>query len=160
MRPFRLSGVLLLLPLTELSAQQIALPAGGEATGAGGYLSFSVGQVADVTATGIGGFVAQGVQQTYDDLSTGAHVDLPPAMVTLSPTITSDLVQVLAHDVACHMMHITLLDAAGRALTQRTVAGPVAELSLAMLAAGSYHVRVTIDAAHAATFRLIKINAP
>jgi hypothetical protein len=40
--------------------------AGGEATGSGGSVSYSVGQVVYTTNTGINGSVAQGVQQPYE----------------------------------------------------------------------------------------------
>lgn len=46
-------------------AQQAFVAAGGEATGAGGTASFSVGQVLDTAPTSVSGSVSQGVQQPY-----------------------------------------------------------------------------------------------
>ena len=48
------------------SAQNTTLPSGGNASGSGGSVSYSVGQVVFTTNTGPEGSVAQGVQQPYE----------------------------------------------------------------------------------------------
>ena len=53
--------VLLLLSIGALQAQEAVLSAGGNATGNGGSVSYSIGQVA-YTASGTNGTVTQGVQ--------------------------------------------------------------------------------------------------
>jgi hypothetical protein len=60
------SVAFLLLGLGGLHAQESPTSTGGDATGAGGSSSYSVGQVVYTTATGINGSVAQGVQQAYE----------------------------------------------------------------------------------------------
>ena len=62
---FKLSVLLLSLGLTA-QAQQATVAAGGTASGNGGTVSYSIGQVVYTTATGSNGSVAQGVQQTYE----------------------------------------------------------------------------------------------
>lgn len=52
--------------LMGADAQQAVTGAGGEASGAGGTSSYSVGQVVYTTNTGTNGTVAQGVQQPYE----------------------------------------------------------------------------------------------
>jgi hypothetical protein len=54
------------LGLTALKAQQTVPATGGIATGSGGTVSYTVGQVADTTQTGSGGTVTQGVQQPFE----------------------------------------------------------------------------------------------
>ncbi len=56
---------LLGLGLSELHAQEATLASGGNATGSGGSVSYSVGQVVYTTNIGTTGSVAQGVQQAY-----------------------------------------------------------------------------------------------
>jgi hypothetical protein len=52
---------------TNLIQAQNAIPStGGNASGSGGTLSYSVGQVVYTTNTGTSGSVAQGVQQPYE----------------------------------------------------------------------------------------------
>jgi hypothetical protein len=50
----------------SLLAQQTVSSAGGNATGSGGTVSYTVGQVVYSTVTGSNGSVAQGVQQPYE----------------------------------------------------------------------------------------------
>ena len=63
----KLSTVLLLgLGLTGVQAQTSVNATGGDASGGGGSVSYSVGQVVYTTHTGTSGSVAEGVQQPYE----------------------------------------------------------------------------------------------
>ncbi len=63
----KLSAVLLLgLGLTGLQAQTSVNATGTNASGSGGTVSYSVGQVVYTTNTGASGSVAQGVQQPFE----------------------------------------------------------------------------------------------
>ncbi len=64
------SIVFLLLNTVVLNAQENSTSSGGEATGSGGIVSYSVGQVIYTTSIGTNGSVAQGVQQPYEISST------------------------------------------------------------------------------------------
>ena len=64
-KELKLSVLLLSLGLTA-QAQQATVVAGGTASGNGGTVSYSIGQVVYTNATGSAGSVAQGVQQTYE----------------------------------------------------------------------------------------------
>jgi len=54
------------LGLTGLQAQESVNAAGGNASGSGGTVSYTVGQVVYTTKTGTNGSVAEGVQQAYE----------------------------------------------------------------------------------------------
>jgi len=63
----KLSVVLLLgLGITGLQAQESVNATGGDASGSGGSVSYSVGQVAYQTYTRTNGSVSEGVQQPYE----------------------------------------------------------------------------------------------
>jgi hypothetical protein len=64
-KKLKLSILLLSLGLTA-QAQQAIVASGGTASGNGGTVNYSIGQVVYTTATGLNGSVAQGVQQTYE----------------------------------------------------------------------------------------------
>jgi hypothetical protein len=76
-KKLKLSAMLLLaIGLTELKAQEAITSSGGNATGTGGSVSYSVGQVVFSTNTGTGGSVAAGVQQPYEiSVVTGLDED-------------------------------------------------------------------------------------
>ena len=54
------------LTIVGLQAQESTQTSGGEATGEGGTVNYTVGQVAYDTHTGTTGSVAEGVQQPYE----------------------------------------------------------------------------------------------
>jgi len=58
-------GLILLTLLTGIYAQETVPAAAGNASGSGGSVSYSVGQVVYTTNTGTTGSVEQGVQQPY-----------------------------------------------------------------------------------------------
>ena len=63
----KLSSIFLLtIWLARLQAQEATTATGGDATGNGGFASYSVGQVVYTNNTGAGGSVLQGIQQPYD----------------------------------------------------------------------------------------------
>lgn len=63
----KISAVLLLgLGLTGLLAQEKIIATGGDASGSGGSVSYSVGQVTYQTHIGTNGSVSEGVQQPYE----------------------------------------------------------------------------------------------
>lgn len=54
--------------LTELQAQEAIVAAGGNASGSGGSINYTIGQVIYTTNTGTNGSGVQGVQQGYEIL--------------------------------------------------------------------------------------------
>lgn len=52
--------------LSGLQAQQAITTTGGEASGDGGSVSYSIGQLAYITVSGVPGTVVPGVQQPYE----------------------------------------------------------------------------------------------
>lgn len=64
MKKILLILILVLIGYTKIQAQQSVVASGGEASGIGGTMSFSAGQVLYTTNFGANGSVIQGVQQT------------------------------------------------------------------------------------------------
>jgi hypothetical protein len=60
------AAILLVLSPTGLQAQEDIPATGGDASGSGGLVSYSIGQVVYITNTGTNSSEAQGVQQPYD----------------------------------------------------------------------------------------------
>ena len=58
--------ILLVFGLSGLKAQTAVPATGGNASGSGGSVSYSVGQIVYTTNTGTNGSVAQGVQQPFE----------------------------------------------------------------------------------------------
>ena len=58
--------LLMLLTYENTQAQQAIVPIGGDAIGASGQISYSIGQIAYTTYEGSTGSVSQGVQQPFE----------------------------------------------------------------------------------------------
>jgi len=80
--------ILMAFIVQAVKAQAVIGPGGGEATGAGGTVSFSVGQVVYSFNQGIGGRENQGVQQPFE------FVSLPVRLVYFDAKAENELVQV------------------------------------------------------------------
>lgn len=92
-KKMKLSAILILaMVLTELKAQEAIPASGGNATGSGGSVSYSVGQVEYSSNTGSGGSVAAGVQQPYEiSVVTGLKDDNGIRLIcTVYPNPTTD----------------------------------------------------------------------
>lgn len=76
-------------------AQRNTVATGTEATGTGGTMSYTIGQVDHMVVTSAGGTVAQGVQQPYEFLVLPVEgIHAPPALsVSPNPTVDGILLQ-------------------------------------------------------------------
>ena len=79
-------ALLWLMPSIAVFAQKGPVSAGGDATGAGGSVSYSIGEIDFETVNGLGGTITEGIQQPYeiyvvvgvDDPEWGASVLVYP----------------------------------------------------------------------------------
>jgi hypothetical protein len=71
--------------IPKAHSQSAIVVAGGDATGTGGKVSYSVGQIAFTYASGTNGSVTQGVQQPFE-ISNLGNDDFPT--ITLEMTVS------------------------------------------------------------------------
>ena len=142
-------------------AQSATVAAGGMATGVGGTVSFSIGQVADGAPSAGTGMVYQGVQQPYVDGSTTVADPVADASgIAVYPNITADMIVVNTSATFAEPLRVEVSDAQGRTLLQRMLPDTRTELSLATLAAGSYHLSVITGTERLRTFTIVRIDHP
>jgi hypothetical protein len=119
------SLIVSVLLATQLVCSQEALPvSGGEATGSGGSVSYSVGQVFYTTHSVTTGSVSQGVQHSFEfqTLSNPALTTVKVTAVTY-PNPTSDYVILKISDSALNNLSYTLFDVTGKAILYYTDIG-------------------------------------
>ena len=85
-----LTALVIFFFIIQGKAQSSANTAGGDATGAGGSVAYSVGQPFYITYTGANGTVAQGVQQTYQIFSLGINQSELNISLAVFPNPTYD----------------------------------------------------------------------
>jgi len=156
-KKLKLCAVLMLaFGLTGIQAQEAIPATGGDASGSGGTLAYSVGQIIYTTFTGTSGSVAQGVQQPYEILIT---TGLEKTAITLNysaypnPTTNYLMLQIDNYDKA---LLYQLYDLNGNILESKQVTGKITNIAMEQLAIATYVLRITQNNQVIKTFKIIK----
>ena len=158
----KLSAVLLLgLGLTGLQAQTSVNATGTNASGSGGTVSYSVGQVVYTTNTGASGSVAQGVQQPFE-ISVVTAIEEAKGInlsVTAYPNPTTDFLQLkvdASTTLSIQSMSYQLYDMNGKLLQSEKITGNQTSIVMSNLVPANYFVKVIQANKEVKTFKIIK----
>ena len=137
-----MSAAFLLLGLGGLHAQENAVTTGGEATGADGTASYSVGQVVYTTNTGTNGSVAQGVQQAYEIFTVGIKETELNISLSVYPNPTADNLTLQISDYNNEKLSYQLFDMQGKLLNNGQVTAQQTQINTASLPPATYFINV------------------
>jgi hypothetical protein len=153
----KLIALLLLgIGLNQGYAQQATTASGGDASGSGGSVAYSVGQIVYTTNTGSNGSVAQGVQQPYEIsitlglLETDIKLNLSAYP---NPTTNYLMLQIDNFDKA---LSYQLYDISGKLLESNTVVANSTTIKMEQYATATYFLKVTQNNKEIKTFKIIK----
>ena len=161
-KKLKLSAIsLLALGLTGPQAQNAVPATGGNASGSGGTVSYSVGQVVYTTNTGTNGSVAQGVQQPFEisivmGLEEAKGIDL---MVSVYPNPTTEYVKLKVDaltSLSIQSMSYQLFDINGKLLENKALEGTETSIVMSNLVPATYFLKVTEGNKELKTFKIIK----
>lgn len=155
----RLSAILLLaLGLTGLQAQETIPASGGNASGNGGAVNYSVGQLVYITNIKTIGSVAQGVQQPYEiSVVTGIKEIKGIALqCSIYPNPAADYVKLKVEDYKVKNFAYQLYDMNGKLLENKKIKGNETSIIMNSLAAATYFLKVTDGKKEIKTFKIIK----
>jgi hypothetical protein len=154
----KLSAVLLLgLGLTGLQAQETIPATGGNASGSGGTVSYSVGQVVYTTNTGTNGSVAQGVQQPFEiSVVTGIEQTAINLAISAYPNPTTDFLLLKVESEKLKDLSYQLYDLNGKLLQNKKIEGNETSIVMSNLVPATYFVKVTEGNKEVKTFKIIK----
>lgn len=154
----KLSAVLwLILGLAGL-AQEAISASGGNASGSGGSVSYSVGQLVYTSNTGTSGSVAQGVQQPYEiSVMTGIE---ETKGITLQcsayPNPTAGHLKLKVENYKTDNLTYRLYDIDGRLLENKKIDGDETSISMETLTSSAYFLKVISNNKEIKTFKIIK----
>ena len=149
------SVAFLLLGLGGLNAQENPTASGGEATGAGGTASYSVGQVVYTAATGTNGSITQGVQQPYEiSVTTGVNKTTINLELSVYPNPTTDYLTLKVEDNTELNYHI--YDNHGKIIANKKVTATTSTINLESLPKATYFLNVVNNSQVLKTFKIIK----
>lgn len=153
----RLHLLPIVLCATTLHAQQATVATGGDASGAGGSISYSVGQPACTTPTGAGGSVAQGVQQPYEiSVNTGVGERSEAFTLTAGPNPATDALELAVAGTTPGHLRYTLRNTAGQLITGERIASDRTHIAMNGLPAGVYLLDVATLDGVLRSFRIVK----
>jgi hypothetical protein len=140
-----------------LHAQESPTAAGGDATGAGGSSSYSVGQVVYTTATGTNGSVAQGVQQPYEiSVTTGVKETTINLEMNVYPNPTTNYLTLKVDDFELSTLNFQLIDLQGKIIENKKVTASSTTIKMEALPKAIYFLNVTKGNQLIKTFKVIK----
>ena len=157
MKNKKLCATLLLgFSLTATYAQQAVTTAGGDASGTGGSVAYSVGQTTYTSNFGTTGMVAQGVQQPFElTIITGLEVTDVKVHLSAYPNPTANYLM-LEIDNYDRDLTYQVYDISGKLLESKTIGSNSTIIIMEQLATGSYFLKVTQNNTLVKTFKIIK----
>ncbi len=123
-------------------AQESTNATGGEATGTGGTVSYSAGQVLYTTNTGGTGSVAQGVQQSYKIVSVGISETELNISLSAFPNPTADNLTLQISDYNNEQLSYQLFDMQGKLLNNGQVSAQQTQINTFALPPATYFINV------------------
>ena len=149
--------IFLTVGLTKSYAQQVATATGGDASGSGGTVAYSVGQVVYVTNTGSTGSVAQGVQQPYE-ISIGLGIENQSINLAIAayPNPTNDYLTLSVSNLELSNLNFQLFDISGKLIENRKITSTTETICMENLASATYFLKVTNNNNEVKTFKIIK----
>ena len=152
----KLLFLLMIFPIIGFS--QEAIPAsGGDASGSGGTLSFTVGQLVYTNNSGSNGSVAQGVQQPYE-ISTTVGIEITNIRLDFiaypNPTISNIVLS--TRDFNNEKLNYQLYDMNGKLLKSNKVNAINTTIDMSELPVSNYVLNITNDSSIIKSFKIIK----
>jgi len=158
----KISKLILLLLLAfcmaDITAQDAIPAGGGVASGDGGSVSYTLGQISYSIFTGSGGVISEGVQQPYEIFEiTGVHT--APGITLhciVFPNPVTDHVKLEVDHHPLAGLTYQLYNLQGRLLESRQVEGPVTLIPMSHLGSETYIIRITDHKEELKIFKIVK----
>lgn len=140
-----------------VQAQESVNASGGDATGSGGTVAYSVGQVVYTANASASGTVSQGVQQAYEIFTVGINETRLNISLSAFPNPTSDNVTLLVGHYNNEKLSYQLFDMQGKMILNGQVDAAQTQINTNSLPAATYFLHiVTQDHKQLQLFKIIK----
>ena len=142
--------------LSKVTAQTSTNAAGGDATGAGGSVAYSVGQPFYITNSGANGSVAQGVQQTYQIFSLGINQSELNISLAVFPNPTYDNLNIEIKEFNNENLSYELFDIQSKLLASGLITSKQTQINLINLPPSAYVIHISQKNKKIQSFKIIK----
>jgi len=127
---------------------------GGVANGTNGIITYSIGQVADISATGPNGIFLEGVQQPFE-ISIITGIEVLNINLSVYPNPTQDFLTLSIKDIDLSTLGFKLYDANGKLLSSQRVFETSSNIYLGEYANGAYYLKVMDNLKELKNFKII-----
>ena len=143
--------------LLTAQAQQAITATGGDASGSGGTVAYSVGQIVYTTNTGTNGSVAQGVQQSYIiSIVLGIEDNSTKLELTAYPNPTTNFLTLNVGNAELSTLRFQLYDISGKLIESRKIISSTETIGMENLPSAIYFLKVANNNQEVKTFKIIK----
>ncbi len=138
-------------------AQQNTVSSGGDISGSGGSVSFSIGQIDHQTKTSGSGTITEGVQQPYEIMVvTGVENTSVQLSANAYPNPVVDQLVLTIGQTTFSNVFYTLTDVSGKLISERKISDSRTEIQFKELAQGIYFIKVISGNKEVKVFKIIK----
>ena len=123
-------------------AQESVNASGGDASGSGGTVSYSVGQIVYTTNSGSNGSVAHGVQQAYEIITVGINVTSLDISLTVFPNPTSDNLTLQISEYKSQKLSYKIFDLQGKILNSSVINSSQTIINMTELTTATYFIEI------------------
>ena len=149
--------IVLIFGMQELIAQNSVPASGGDASGSGGTVSYTIGQVFYSSKTANGGTVTEGVQQPVEIfVITGESKTGIKLKISAFPNPAERFVILKIDNKMVENICYRLYDIDGKLLLTEKVTGNETSINISMLKPSVYILKVINDNHEEKTFKIIK----
>jgi hypothetical protein len=131
-----------LLWLSFAQAQESVNASGGNATGSGGIVAYSIGQVVYTTNTGNTGSLAQGVQHGYEIFTVGINKSLLNVSLTAFPNPTGTILTIQIGDYNNEKLLYQLFDMNGKLFSSEQIDSKQTQINITSLPLANYLINI------------------
>ena len=139
--------------------QSAVVPTGGTASGSGGTVTYTVGQIADQKVEGNGQYIIEGVQQPFEiqevGISSYPNITLE-AILYPNPTTSKVMLSIRKYDIPSYGLTAQLYDFNGKLVKSFVVKDLDTEIDFYEYAASTYHLRIIDNKTLLKTFKVVK----
>ena len=147
---------LLTFSVNAQTSHQVLSATGGDASGTGGSVAYSVGQIVYTTSTGTTGSVAQGVEQAYEIYSVGIKETALNISLSIFPNPTSDFLTIKVEVYNNEALSYHLIDEQGKSVLNEQITNQDTQVAMSTLTRGIYFINVLQANKKIQTFKIIK----
>ena len=142
--------------LTGLQAQQSVNSSGSIASGSGGSMNYSLGQVNNQTYTGTNGSIVEGVQQPYIISVVTSIEEAKDIALSVYPNPTTNFLQLIVDCEKLKDLHYQLFDTGGKVVRNEKVTDNQTGIVMDNLIPATYFLKVIHKNKAIKIFKIIK----